>query len=612
VEVVVPGPWWNTLTYLVEDDLGAAPTEGARVRVPLGKGTRIGFVSSAVYRAAGSTDRLRPIGDILDDSPVLGSELWSLAGWLGGTFLCGAGEALQLICPTQVLRGESLRDRGGAPLLPIPNPPKNRDDNEKSFQEVLFYNPIDEERFAHYRNALLANEKRTLLLFPEAKIASDFFAGMLKMQKSLKADALLWPSSGGKKLWDAWKKTVSGGVRVVVGSSGAAFAPLCFDEAIVDDESNLAYIFQRAPRISARSIVGRRALTLKARLLLGGRMPSARTYMRSRPLCCALPRRSDLVFVDIGRSFKNEVRGVEGGLPITPSLLERTESVMEQGRCVFWIMDRKGHAGEIYCSDCDSSLCCPRCKGMTRSEGVGDTVNIRCVRCGARGKLPSHCSVCRGSLLLGKRPGLEALLPMAVRFMSRKTTKKHTILLDEPGQKYSGGPSLILGTRKILALCDSLDVGLIAWLNLDAEARKADYNARFQAFSMVWESCWRGLPKNGERLVLMQVRGSGNSWRSVLRLGWEHFWRGELRERELLALPPYGLLIQIDLPKNENRKALIDSLEKEGIIVMDSGEENSSLWVAAKSTEKLKAALAARFEISRSRTGFPVVTVWAE
>jgi hypothetical protein len=47
-------------------------------------------------------------------------------------------------------------------------------------------------------------------------------------------------------------------------------------------------------------------------------------------------------------------------------------------------------------------------------------------------------------------------------------------------------------------------------------------------------------------------------------------------------------------------------------MVMDSGEENSSLWVAAKSTEKLKAALAPRFEISRSRAGFPVVTVWAE
>jgi primosomal protein N' (replication factor Y) len=214
-------------------------------------------------------------------------------------------------------------------------------------------------------------------------------------------------------------------------------------------------------------------------------------------------------------------------------------------------------------------------------------------------------------LLLGKKPGLEALLPLAEKLM-----KGREVLLDEPGREYAAGPSLILGTRRLLSLCDSLAVGLVAWLDLDAEARKPDYNARFQAFSMVWESCWRGLSlvreQRGERMTLMQVRGSGSSWMNALRLGWGHFWKGELREREKLGLPPYGLLIQLDLPKNEDRKALIDSLERENIIAMDSGEENSPLWVAAKSTGRLRTALARRFEISRSRSGFPVVTVWSE
>ena len=601
VDVVVPGPWWNTLTYLVEGGLSDAMTEGARVKVPLGKGTRIGFVSSKVYPATDSIKGLRPLEDVLDNCPVLGGELWNLAGWMGNTFLCGVGEALQLMCPAQILRGE--------PLSFAPTLSKNQDD--RAFHEALFYNPLDVERLAHYRAALSEGEKRVLLLFSETEMARSFFAGI---PKSLKADALLWPSSGGKKLWDAWKKTASGEVRIVVGSSNAAFAPLCFDEAVVDDESNLAYIFQRHPKISARSLVGRRALTLKAKLLLGGRMPSARTYIRSKPDYHALQQRSSLVFVDIRRSFKSKVPGVEGELPITPSLLERTESVLEQGRSALWIMDRKGQAGEVCCSDCGVSLCCSRCKGVTRSEGAGDATSLRCVKCGAHSELPLCCPVCRGSLLLGKRPGLEALLPLAAKFM-----KGRTVLLGETGRsgrksrEHSEKPPLLmLGTRRLLSLCDSLDVGLVAWLDIDAEARKADYNARFQAFSMIWESCWRGLSLNMERLVLMQVRGSSNSWRNALKLGWGHFWKNELREREKFSLPPYGLLIQINLPKNENRRTLIDSLEKESIMVMDSGEEDSPLWVAVKSTEKLKAALATRFRISRSSAGFPVVTVWAE
>ena len=610
VDVVVPGPWWNTLTYLTKED--SVVTEGARVRVPLGRGTRVGFVSGAVYTVNGSIKGLKPIEEVLDDGSVLGDELWNLAGWIGNTFLCGTGEALQLMCPANILKGEPMEGKpmGDKSLSSIINSSENRNDHRKPFQEALFFNPVDEERFAYYRNVLSGGGKRTLLLFPEAKTASVFFAGM---SKPLKADALLWPSGGGKKLWDAWKKTASGEVRLVVGSGGAAFAPLCFDEAIIDDESNLAYVFQRAPKISARSLVGRRALTLRARLLLGGRMPSAKTYIRSKPVCGSLPRRDSLVFVDVGRSYKKEVRGVEGGLPITPSLLERTKSTLEKGRSVFWIMDRKGQAGEVYCSDCGASLYCSRCSGAVRCEGTGGALGVRCVKCGAKGELPLCCPVCRGSLLLGKRPGLEALLSFAVSFM-----KGGKVQLDEPSRAIrasrtdSGKPALILGTRRLLSLCDSLDVGLIAWLDLDAEARKADYNAGFQAFSMVWESCWRGLPRSGERVVLMQVRDSGNSWRNALRLGWGHFWGGELRERERLGLPPYGLLIQVDLPKKENRKTLTDLLENEGIIVMDSGEENSSLWTTTKSTEKLRAALAPRFEISCSRAGFPVVTVWAE
>ncbi|MCL2009323.1 MAG: hypothetical protein FWG71_02100 [Synergistaceae bacterium] len=592
VDVVVPGPWWNTLTYTFEGASNLA--EGVRVKVPVRTGKRVGFVCGAGEAPPPGHIKLKPLEAVLDDVPVLGDELWNLAGWMGNTFLCGAGEALLLICPAQILRGDSFSYV----------PSRLEDQDNRAFHEVSFYNPVDGERFAYYRDALSEGGKRTLLLFPEVEMASAFFAGM---SEALKSDALLWPSGGGKKLWDAWKRTASGEARVVVGSSGAAFVPLCFDEAIVDDESNPAYILPRAPKISARSIVGRRALTLKAKLILGGRMPSARTYMRSKPEYHAQPQRSNLVFVD-ARSFKKETPGVEGGLPIAPSLIERTESVLAQGRWAFWIMDRKGQAGEVYCCDCGASLCCLRCKGTTRSESRGDIAGLRCLRCGERTSLPSRCPACRGSLLLGKRPGLEALLPLAAKFM-----KGRPVILGEPGKpgKNSGEPSLMLGTRGLLSLCDSLDVGLVAWLDPDAEARKADYNARFQAFSMVWESCWRGL-QNGERVVLMQVRGSGDSWRNVLRLGWGHFWKGELREREKLGLPPYGLLVQIDLPKNENKRGLIESLERENIMAMDSGEENSPLWVAAKSTERLRVALAPRFEISRSGAGFPVVTVLSE
>jgi primosomal protein N' (replication factor Y) len=156
-----------------------------------------------------------------------------------------------------------------------------------------------------------------------------------------------------------------------------------------------------------------------------------------------------------------------------------------------------------------------------------------------------------------------------------------------------------------------LDVGLVAWLDLDAEARGIEYNARFQAFSMVWESYWRGLGQGGNRTVLAQTRRPGSGWQRSLWLGWEYFWTEELRDRKGLGLPPHELLVQVDFPEKGggNRSALIKTLERENFFVMDSG---GPLWITAKSTNRLRAALTPRFEIEHSRRGFPTITVWAE
>jgi primosomal protein N' (replication factor Y) len=171
------------------------------------------------------------------------------------------------------------------------------------------------------------------------------------------------------------------------------------------------------------------------------------------------------------------------------------------------------------------------------------------------------------------------------------------------------GSSLILGTRGILSLCDTLDIGIVAWLDLDAEARKIEYNARFQTFSMVWESYWRGSHRCAEeRTVLVQTHRPGSAWHASFWLGWDRFWKGELGERKDLGLPPHAMLVQVDLPEGENPGDLAELLAKSGFFTTNA----SPLWMTVKSTDRLSLALAPRFEIRNSRRGFPTVTVWAE
>ena len=151
-------------------------------------------------------------------------------------------------------------------------------------------------------------------------------------------------------------------------------------------------------------------------------------------------------------------------------------------------------------------------------------------------------------------------------------------------------------------------------MDLEAELRRPEYGARFQVFSMLWESCWRGRPARAakERLVLVQSRRSGAVWRDVLARGWGGFWRDELDNRRELGLPPFGVLVQIEPSPGGDRGELLRTLEDAGFFVMDPGEPDLPLWVSAATTEALWQVLAPRFGIGHSREGFPTVTVWAE
>lgn len=535
--------------------------------------------------------KLRSVSELLDEENVLGDDLWDLVRWMGRAFLCGVGQALQTVCPADLLKGEPV------PAWRRPAAP------ETVLRESSCFEPWDEARADLYLRRLEGG-RRTLVLFPERRAARTFFE---RLPPGIRAESVLWPSTGGKRLWRTWKAVREGGFRVVVGGPGGVFAPLVPEVIVVDDESNPGYIAQRPPRVSARSLAGRRAGRLGAELLLGGRMPSSKTFLRASPECGVLPDRRSLVFVDMRRSLKAEVRGVEGALPLTVSLLERTRAALGQGRHVLWVLDRRGEAAEVFCSDCGNPVSCPRCGGVMRSEGGG----LRCVRCGARAPLERVCAACRGALWVGRRPGLEALAEVAGRLFRGCPILLHGD--SEPGRG-KNSPSLILGTRGALAVCDTLDVGLAAWLDLDAELRRAEYGARFHVFSMLWESCWRGRTASDARgrLVLVQSRRAGSAWRDTLARGWGCFWRDELNSRRELELPPFGILVQIEPARDEDRGALLRSLENAGFFVMDPGESGLPLWVNAVSAEALGRALAPRFGIEHSRSGFPVVTVWAE
>ncbi len=601
IDVVVPGPWWNSLSYEYEGDV----KPGVRVLVPMGPSKRVGF---SLGRSSGPSEnkeifRIRSLIRPLDEETLFPNDLWLLSHWIGVNFLCGRGEALRVMSPSQLLKGEATE----------PIPPSGVEKLNRSFTQNYYYFSEDEQRHKRYVDILRNNQGSAILLFPERALAELFYS-LLETQGFEKV--LLWPSVGGKKLWEAWNKACIGDVNIIVGGPGAVFAPLCNPELIlVDEESSPAYRLQSVPFLQIRSVAVQRARIAKSSLYLCGRLPSSKIFLHKKPEEQLVSPEKRAFFVDTKFAPKPDFPGISSSFPLSESLVRETMKCLGEKRTALWILDRKGYAGEITCEECGGTLVCHSCGVALRAEE--EAVNVTCPLCGYKAPFPKKCPKCGGFLLSGKRPGLEIVLKIAqalcgegypvVEWHAEKNTSKKR--LREINAHFVHG-GIVVGSRAALSLCDSMLVGMIGWIDADAEARKVVYRSKFDAYRMVLESFWRGR-EAAQRRVIIQSRRPGKGWQRGILEGWTSFWYKELKERQEYGFPPFSILAEITPPPNK-KEELLDYLVEKNIMAMDPGGKEKTLWIFVERPGKLKKVLEPWFNISKSREGFPLVSLWID
>ena len=590
LSVAVPGPWWTGLSYTHSGDL----PYGIRVRVPLGSSSRVGLTvedKSATIRP----EELKGISDVIDQTPPLPDELWRTIGWFAKTWFVGTGMAAKSFLPAQFLQG--------GPLEETVYKPSGRSSSVK-----YVYEPRDSQRMDIYRDILNSSERAAIVVFPEVKAAKSFWE---ILPDSLKNEGVLWSDLSKAKQWDFWKRSRNGEIRFAVGSQTASFIPISgLSTIIVDEENSGAWRTQKHPEFHHRTILAARAGFAGADLVLGGRMPSAKVFLQTGKDPGRSGIRERLIFVDMKDSSLYDFDGIKDTLPISRPLIRETKETLEKGKWAFWILDRKGYAGEIFCEDCGSPVRCPKCAGVMRWEGRSGS--LKCLDCGKRDPVPEKCPSCGGPFLEGHRPGLEALEERAGKIFRGKDV----ILFHEEGSKIPSGGSIlrehqfggvILGTRKIISLADDISPELIGWIDADAEARVQEYDAKARAFSLMWESAWRGKDPDSRKIVI-QSRRPDKAWQQALGIGWGHFWKRELKERREWELPPYVPMIRIDIPAFK-RTGLAEHLEQAGFEYWESEDRSDQIWIRTKRFDALRNILEPYFDIKNTRSGIPRISI---
>lgn len=595
LSVIVPGPWWTPLTYACGKIPDFSPLPGSRIEVPLGKTRRVGFFLSwenSPFQEKGRKFAIREAGDFLEAFPPMGKELWELALWISRRYLCAPGLALKTVLPEQILRGEVL-----SPSFQEP------EKGEGSASYFSVYKGKDSLRYQAYADILQqAPSSRGIFVFPEIEQARSFWFHL--KERGLSEKGALWDLSGkGKKerQFLLWEQIRQGTVSFLVGSLGSIFAPFPkMDLIVIDQEESGAYESRKAPFLHARSVLAKRGTYFSSSIYFGGRVPSSRVFVQLKPKFQE-PFKGSFVFTHPFHGMPLTAEGVDGEIPISKKLLEESLERQKRGEAILWIFDRTDQHRELFCADCGHVFTCSLCGGTLE---MGESGRYRCSRCGATEASREHCPHCRGAIFAYRRAGLQGLYKGVQSLLGQSTLcflfdrgKKHGGLSLEKIKK-SGG--IVLGTRKALSLCDTLQVSLVAWLDADAEARRSTYNSREKAFRMVWESYWRGRERVPSRKIFLQTRNPRKGWQGALEKGWESFWREELRERKMFSFPPYGTLIELS-PHPSARASLEEELERQDVPFSHfSGAQEGSeetLWIKCKEISPVFEAIRRVFHI---------------
>ncbi len=103
----MPVPLADTFDYLVPS--GPLPAPGCRVRVPFGRGERIGVVVEHPAATDVAPARLKAIGGVLDATPAIGTELLLSLRWAADYYHHPFGAVLSHALPGLLREGPRHR-----------------------------------------------------------------------------------------------------------------------------------------------------------------------------------------------------------------------------------------------------------------------------------------------------------------------------------------------------------------------------------------------------------------------------------------------------------------------------------------------------------------------
>ena len=592
----LPGP----LTYLwpFEDQI---PQKGKRVLLPLRNRKIIGLLWD-VDKAPVRGIEYKPVLKVLDDSPLLTTELMDFIEWASSYYMYPLGMALSEALPSEfissrkksALRIEKEGTKPGRSRLEtnewkepgIKRLSKEQKDAirviesaclSKTFSPILLYGVTGSGKTAVYIEAVktcLDAKRGAIVMVPEIAMTAQL-AGRFKRVFGDDV-AILHSGLTPAQRRDQWWKLRQGKSRVALGTRSCIFSPVSnLGLIVVDEEHDPSYKQGERFRYNARDLALLRGQKCRATVVLGSGTPSISSYfhatsgkyrlvkMKSRPGGSQLP---DVEIVD--RRREKEAKKQENDFPwLSSRLKEAIEETLERGEQVLLFLNRRGLATFVFCPECGHVFRCGQCD-VTLSwhrrnravlthamdENIKGSGMLTCHYCGNVQPAVPLCPNCGGKAVKSRGFGTEKiaedflkLFPgRSVARIDRDTLSGRKEMERVLAAFKDGEIDCIVGTQMVTKGHDFPNLTLVGVIWADMSLNVPEFNASERTFQLLSQVAGRAGRSKKRGLVLIQTYMPEHySIACASKHDFVSFYQREITLRQSLCYPPFSRLINI-------------------------------------------------------------------
>lgn len=601
LQVALNVPLNQTFTYLNIEPVEKTRT-GCRVEIKFGarrtKGCVISESDALPDECPVEEDKIRPITKVIDESPLINSELLGLAQWVSRYYLCPIGEAVSAMLPSAKRESETgglsfqdeipeekPRELSGEQQVAVDgiladfdnkandakSKPGDNDVASKQLKPASFsnknsyatggryhylYGPTGSgktEVFLQCAQKMLDNGKGVIYLVPEIGLTRQVVEAVSRRFGNTVAvlHSGLTPS---QRLCE-YHRIISREARVVVGARSAVFAPVPdLGMIIIDEEHDSSYKSGSSPRYHARQVAMHRCQQAGIPLVMGSATPSVEAwYLMDRGIILrhTLSRRlaggamPHIKAIDLS----NEPQGTGC---ISRELEKEINSTLKEKRQTILFLNRRGFTHFYRCRTCGFELKCKNCSvSMTFHKAEN---RLRCHYCGWNIAPPQQCPQC-GSLDAGYsgfgtefiEAEVKAKFPDAriVRIDTDSTRGKGE--LEEKLDAFKKNEyDIMLGTQMVAKGLNFPSLKLVGVVLADTGLHMPDFRAAERTFSLITQVAGRTGRFFADGKVLVQTYSPERTpVLLAVNSETEKFYEEEIKSRRALNFPPFSRLVRL-------------------------------------------------------------------